>query len=352
MLKTIQYQNIKQMPKLLTIVVPVYKVEPYINKCLDSCLVYKSNGQGEKVLDDDLMNHLEVIIVNDGTPDNSAELSREYVKRYPNTFRQIDKENGGHGSAWNVGLKEATGKYLRFLDSDDWLTNLDRLMLDLQNCEADVVFNQFAKQYVEDGSVETIEIALPQTDNKYRPIDVNKWGECKDGLNSFNFWSITYKTEILEPLQPLFAEKVMYDDFIITWVPLVHGRTYTTCDYVLYNYLIGRPDQSMSVAKQEKRARSYWSCFQKYEEVRSRIDEMSTPTENLTVIDQHIQAHAAFIIWYLAFLPYKESKKRLAYLYKNYLHGLDYSAVMKRYSKLPFFLFYWIEHLRYIKNNR
>ena len=129
------------MNKLLTIVVPVYKVEPYINKCLDSCIL-----EVEK-----LMSQLEVIIVNDGTPDNSAEMSREYVKRYPQTFRQIDKENGGHGSAWNVGLKEATGKYLRFLDSDDWLTNLDKLMINLQNCDADCVLTHI-NNYHEDTS--------------------------------------------------------------------------------------------------------------------------------------------------------------------------------------------------------
>lgn len=84
--------NLTLMNKLLTIVIPVYKVEQYINKCLDSL-----------ILSEDLMEKLEVIIVNDGTPDNSAELSREYTMRYPQTFRQIDKENGGHGSAWNVG---------------------------------------------------------------------------------------------------------------------------------------------------------------------------------------------------------------------------------------------------------
>ena len=129
------------MNKVLTIVVPVYKVEPYINKCLDSC-----------VLDDEkLMNLLEVIIVNDGTPDRSAEMSREYVKHYPNTFRQIDKENGGHGSAWNVGLKEATGKYLRFLDSDDWLTNLDKLMEKLQETDADLVLTHRNTHYIETG---------------------------------------------------------------------------------------------------------------------------------------------------------------------------------------------------------
>ena len=71
------------MQKLLTIIVPVYKVEVYINKCLDSLLLPPAQ-----------MQQLEVIIVNDGTPDNSAELSREYVKRYPESFRQIDKEKG------------------------------------------------------------------------------------------------------------------------------------------------------------------------------------------------------------------------------------------------------------------
>ena len=96
------------MNKLLTVVVPVYKVERYINKCLDSL-----------ILPDEQMDLVEVIVVNDGTPDQSAVMAKEYERRFPNSFRVIDKENGGHGSAWNRGVAEATGKYLRFLDSDD-----------------------------------------------------------------------------------------------------------------------------------------------------------------------------------------------------------------------------------------
>lgn len=71
----------------------MYKVEPYINKCLDSCILYKQDAQGNRVIDEDLMSQLEVIIVNDGTPDRSAEMSREYTLRYPQTFRQINNEN-------------------------------------------------------------------------------------------------------------------------------------------------------------------------------------------------------------------------------------------------------------------
>ena len=98
------------MEKLLSIVVPVYNVEKYINKCLESLAVSEEQ-----------MAQLEVLVVNDGTPDNSAIMAKEFEKKYPQTFRVIDKENGGHGSCCNLGLKEAHGKYIHFLDSDDWL---------------------------------------------------------------------------------------------------------------------------------------------------------------------------------------------------------------------------------------
>ncbi len=345
------------MQKLLTIVVPVYKVEPYINKCLDSCLIYKKNEEDESVLDEELMSQLEVIIVNDGTPDRSAEMSREYVKRYPNTFLQIDKENGGHGSAWNVGLKEATGKYLRFLDSDDWLTNLDRLMLDLQHCEADVVLNPFEVCSLTD---ENIVIPAPDVSGAQKPCDGSRsypitkeiWKDFSHKYSNVNFWSVTYKTEILKPLWPLFAEKVMYDDYILTWAPLIYGRSCVSFDYVLYNYLVGRPGNSMTVSDQEKRARSYAKCFKQYEDVRSKIDKDSIPSDLLSIIDFYIRYYALFIFWYQAFLPYKESKRVLAYLKTEYLNEMTNSAVMKRYSKLPFWLFYVVERFRYIKNRK
>ena len=343
------------MQKLLTIVVPVYKVEPYINKCLDSCLIYKTNEQGEMVLDEELMNKLEVIIVNDGTPDNSAEMSREYVKRYPQTFRQIDKENGGHGSAWNVGLKEATGKYLRFLDSDDWLTNLDRLMRDLKGCDADVAFNPFE---VVDLSDDNLIIPCPTLDGlcdstngcQIYPITREIWMNEGNKYSNINFWSVTYKTVILKPLWPLFAEKVMYDDYILTWASLVYGRTCVVFDYVLYNYLVGRPGNSMSVSQMQKRASSYDVCFRHYEMKRGKIDEKTIPQELLECIDEMIASYALFVFWYEVFLPYSISRKSLRNLYENYLKGKVNNPVLKRYSKLPFFIFYWVEHLRYIKN--
>ena len=321
------------MQKLLTIVVPVYKVEPYINKCLDSLIVSP-----------DLMEKLEVVIVNDGTPDNSAEMSREYVKRYPNTFRQIDKENGGHGSAWNVGLKEALGKYLRFLDSDDWFTNLDRLMEDLEGFDADIVFNPFIREYTYEKRTETVE--SPSVQGIAR-IDSGNWGTSHWKYNSINFWSVTYKTSILKPLQPLFAEKVMFDDFIITWAPLVYGRTYMSLDYPVYHYMLGRPGQTMSATQHRKGAVSYVKCFEQYEIVRSRIDAGAVPSDLLACIDNSIIGYANFIFPSLVYLPLKVALEKMAYLWKTYLADIpSKSNLLKRYAVLPGVVFYYVEHLR------
>ena len=321
------------MQKLLTVVVPVYKVEAYIVKCLESLVVSP-----------ELMEKLEVVIVNDGTPDNSAEMSREYVKRFPNTFRQIDKENGGHGSAWNVGLREATGKFLRFLDSDDWFTNLDRLMADLDGCDADIVFNPFVKEYTCESRAEIVGVFPEQG---VAPIDMTSWGISRWGYNGVNFWSSTYKTEILKPLQPLFAEKAMFDDYIITWAPLVYGRTCLFLDYPIYHYLIGRLGQSMSVAQQRKCALSYLKCFNQYETVRARINSQTTPSAHLEFIDKAIAGYAGFIFPSMIYLPLKDALEKMTYLWSKYLaDNPDKSRLQKRYAALPGVVFYYVEHLR------
>ena len=320
--------------KLLSVVVPVYKVEQYINKCLDSL-----------VMDDpELMELLEVIIVNDGTPDKSAEMSREYVKRYPGTFRQIDKENGGHGSAWNVGLGDATGKYIRFLDSDDWFSNLDRLIQDLQGCDADIVLSPFNKYYAYENRNETI----------YAPIAPGST-QCPDywGGNDVNFWGATYRTSILKPLLPLFAEGVMFDDYILTWTPLVYGRTCFALDYIVYNYLIGRPEQTMASTKKRRGAISYVKCFEQCEAVRSRISTVDIPADNLSKIDDAVKGYASYIFAYMLYLPYREAKNRMKYFWDHYLSDYEFkSQLEKRYERFSFPVFYLIECLRRTILNR
>ena len=321
--------------KLLSIIVPVYKVERYINKCLDSC-----------VLEDlSLMNQLEVIIVNDGTPDNSAEMSREYVRQYPNTFRQIDKENNGHGSAWNIGLIEATGKYLRFLDSDDWLSNLALLMNELKLTDSDLIFTQYLRHYTETGTSVLYDTALPACSTTV--LDPKTWGQHHDGYNAYNFWSITYKTSILKPLHPLFAEKVMYDDFILTSAVLYKGRTYSSYQFPLYNYVIGRTGQSMKATDRKKKAQSYLSCLNQYEIVWERTDKKNIPDDYLSTIRSAIKGYANLTFTYLHWLDYNTSKRESKKVWANHLReNAFHSHMVSRYTKLPFVMYYYLEKIR------
>ena len=92
----------------LSIIVPVYGVEKYIDKCLDS-LVKQS------------LKEIEIIVVNDGTKDNSQKIIDKYVKKYPEKIKSYIKENGGQGSARNYGLEKANGEYIGYVDSDDFI---------------------------------------------------------------------------------------------------------------------------------------------------------------------------------------------------------------------------------------
>jgi glycosyltransferase involved in cell wall biosynthesis len=221
------------MKKLLTIVVPVYKVEKYINKCLNSL-----------ILPVDLMDKLEVIIVNDGTPDHSAEMAREYVKRFPMTFHIFDKENGGHGSAWNVGLKQATGKYIRFLDSDDWLTNLPVFMNYLENVDVDLVFTHLNKHFEKQNADQTI-FVKNMAFNKVHNAESFEWSRMSYTFIA-NFWFCTYRTSMLQKESPLFKEHVIYDDSILFVAPIILAKSFVAFDIILYNYLLGREGQSMA----------------------------------------------------------------------------------------------------------
>ena len=324
------------MNKLLSIVIPVYKVEAYIRKCLDSCIVS----------DPSLMNLLEVIIVNDGTPDRSAEISREYVEKYPGIFRQIDKENGGHGSAWNVGLKEAAGRYLRFLDSDDWLTNLEKFLNYLAGVDADIVFTQHMRWYSETGT--RVLYVNPTAECILSKIHSGMWGCSEFGYANINFWNVTYRTDILKPLLPLFAEGVMYDDYILTCAPLLFARTYASLDIVLYNYLIGRAGQSMSISSMRRRAESYKACLSQYEVVLSRIGLNHVPEDLRLVINASVAGYAHYIFHHMLGLTYSDAKKEMSYIQNTYPWENGKSQVFKRYSKLPFPIFYFFERGRII----
>ena len=116
-------------PKV-SVIVPIYKVEPYIRKCLES-------------LRTQTYANLEILMVNDGSPDNSPAICREFAAM-DSRFLLLNKENGGLSSARNLGLDHATGDYVSFVDSDDWVCeNFISSLMDCMDGETDVVISRY-----------------------------------------------------------------------------------------------------------------------------------------------------------------------------------------------------------------
>ena len=120
----------------VSVIVPVYNVEKYLEKCLDSLV-------------NQTLKDIEIIVVNDGTLDNSQDIIDKYKKKYPKKIISIIKENGGQGSARNMGLDIATGEYIGFVDSDDWvnLTMYEKMYEKAIKNKSDVVICDMSDVY-------------------------------------------------------------------------------------------------------------------------------------------------------------------------------------------------------------
>ena len=174
------------MPKV-SIVVPVYNVEQYIEKCILSLV--------NQTIDD-----IEIIFVNDGTKDNSEEIILNYQKQFPKKIKYLKKENGGLSSARNFGIPHATGEYICFLDSDDYVeTNMYETMYnEALRGDYDMVECNFIWEYP----------------NKKR-IDIgNIYTSQKDALIKSRVvaWNKLYKREIILNSKVRFPEGLRYED--------------------------------------------------------------------------------------------------------------------------------------------
>jgi len=232
------------MQKILTVVVPVYNVEKYLKRCLDSILI------------DSILNNLEVIVVNDGSKDNSIDIVREYEKRYPNTIIVIDKENGGHGSTINSALKIASGKYFRVIDSDDWVNSRDFEIFvgKIQDIDCDLIITNYRKEYVYQGESEllTYPKLLEGKTYKFDKFDLQDlMGEYFVMANS------TYKTSLLKESKVHLFEKTFYVDMQYNTEAIKNVKEFVYLDLDIYRYYIGRKDQSMNMDNFVKNKQSH-----------------------------------------------------------------------------------------------
>ena len=226
------------MGKILSITIPSYNVEKYIDKCVQSMLV-------DSILDD-----IEILIVNDGSKDRTPQIARGYVEKYPQTVRLIDKENGGHGSTINAGIREATGKYFKVVDGDDWLNteNLEHFIALLKSRDEDVIASDYL--CIRDETYDILAEKKVSSDHSYYGTvrDLNK-GEVSEVIKMHG---LTIRTSILKENNITIDEHCFYVDceYIAYPMPFVSSVYYD--EEFIYMYRLGRNGQSMDIKSMQR----------------------------------------------------------------------------------------------------
>ena len=221
--------------KLLTITVPCYNSQDYLDRCMESLLV-----GGEDV---------EILIVDDGSTDRTAEMADAYAQKYPAIVKVIHKQNGGHGSAVNAGIAGATGLFFKVVDSDDWvkeesyyeiLQAIRELVVSGQQIDMLLANYVYEKQGEKRKKVVSFRHALPKN-------EIFTW----DQVRHFNktqyilMHSIIYRTKLLHDCGLELPEHTFYVDNIFAFNPLPYVKKIYYIDTNFYRYYIGRADLSM-----------------------------------------------------------------------------------------------------------
>lgn len=228
--------------KILTIVVPAYNSEAFLDKSVAS------------FLHPDILDRLEVILVNDGSTDGTEEKAGEYSARYPNVIRLISQENKGHGGALNTGCAAAVGKYLKVIDADDWVVteNLPEFIRLLENCESDVVLTHHHTIDISTSEVKNWKSYPPEFGRAYTLDEI--MSDWRSFDRSMTFHGITYKTDFYHNNCIQLSEHVFYEDHEYATFPCCHAKSLTPFDLFIYEYRIGDVAQSVSEENQLRRS--------------------------------------------------------------------------------------------------
>lgn len=205
------------MPKI-SVIIPVYNVEKYLKKCMDSVV-------------NQTLKDIEIICVNDGSPDNSLAILEEYAQK-DDRIKIINKENGGLSSARNTGIASATGEFIGFVDSDDWIDAdfYEKLYDTAVRCNADIACASMLK-FTGDKTNYMLHITKEKVAKKSRQKYI-----CAD-LPAHNYvMSRIYKRIPFLKSKVLFDDGMLFEDIVFSHKIIFYLNSLVTVPNVNYNY--------------------------------------------------------------------------------------------------------------------
>lgn len=229
---------------LLTIAVPSYNSEDHLPQCLDSLL---PGGEA-----------LEVIIVNDGSTDDTEAIAERYVTEYPKIFQLISQENAGHGAGINVALKHATSPWFKVLDSDDRFDReaLENVLTKLQKWhDEDICPDLIITNYIyERHSWKNGNHKVTNKKIRYKNVFAEEKPQTWASMDTMKLDQIMmmhammYRTELIRDEVKLeLPHHTSYEDNLYVCIPLPHVKEIRYLNEDLYIYFIGRPEQSVNL---------------------------------------------------------------------------------------------------------
>ena len=235
--------------KLITFVVPSYNSQEYLHYALDSLI-----PGGDEI---------EVLIINDGSKDDTLLVAKEYEKKYPNIFKAVNQENKGHGGGINTGLSLATGKYFKVLDSDDWVdsTALKKVLSFIKKSdEPDLIIANYVYYQGRENRGFTVKFNRFMEEEKVITFNEVKKFPLQ---NNITLHSAMYKTEVLKQAKVILPEHRSFEDNLFVYYPLPYVKKLVYINTTLYCYLIGRTGQSMEQSNLVKKYYDFIYCGQK-----------------------------------------------------------------------------------------
>jgi glycosyltransferase involved in cell wall biosynthesis len=303
-------ENIK-----VSIIVPVYNVEPYLEKCLSSLV-------------NQTLEEIEIIVVNDGSPDNSPLIIDNFVQAYPNKIVSCKKENGGLSSARNFGIKNAHGEYLGFVDSDDFveLDMFEKMYLRANETDADIVVTNIIKEYhnnVVKGYFEDINI-----------FGKNILESPQILLDSRSYaWNKIYRTKMWRDNNFEFPVKLRFEDSNLIYNVLACANKVECVNIPMYHYIKSRTSSITNILD-NKIFDIFYSCnsiISFYKE-KGYFDKLYPQLETICVKHIFVRINILLNTKYSR-LSKEFFKKAFSYLNYHFPNWKRNKYLLKRYDK-------------------
>lgn len=245
--------------KKISVIVPIYNVEKYIERCIDSILMQNYEN-------------LELTLINDGSTDGVEEKINKYLEKYPNIIQYIKKENSGLSDTRNIGMQKSTGEYIMFVDSDDYLEP-NVLMRLIPYIEKDIELIKFKTQKVaENGEIIGI-MNGPVFDQTTGEEAFSKM--CFEDELMETAWLYLYKAELLKENNFEFAKGLYHEDFGLIPLVILKAKTFVSTNICGYNYV----QSSNSIT----RAQDYQKTLKKLNDLLIHYDNITNKIEQYDI---------------------------------------------------------------------